>query len=222
MIKKILNKIPKAAQWYDIIELSGSSTPVIFKNNRLYSIIEKQSSGFGSRINIDGKTGFSFTNDVNNINSMVDRAVTLSKFGETENFDLPKSAKMKFEPYDKNIIKYNIQNEIDIALSYIDIIKNKYPDSNNNISINKSQGEMKLYNSKGLDLSYKNSYYSASISTSIILGNNVKLDIWGSKSSLAPIQYKEIIYEIKHIKNKHIIPYQKEMKYQALFTTNNY
>ena len=60
MIEKV---IPEGVNWYDAVYVSGKSTPVSFKNNRLYSLSESENSGFGVRVNKESRTGFSYTNE---------------------------------------------------------------------------------------------------------------------------------------------------------------
>ena len=48
-------------RWYDVIGVAGRSVTVSYRNNRLYSVAEKESSGSGVRVNVDGRVGFSYS-----------------------------------------------------------------------------------------------------------------------------------------------------------------
>ena len=66
----------RRCRWYDVIATSGKSVPVAFRNNRLYSIAERESSGFGVRVNVDGRVGFSFTSGGENLEAAMRRAIS--------------------------------------------------------------------------------------------------------------------------------------------------
>jgi predicted Zn-dependent protease len=89
LIEQVVNKLSANTGWFDIIEISGVSTPIQFRNNRLHSVTEYQNSGFGVRVSINGKTGFSYTNDASGLMEAADRAEATSKFGDIEDFELP-------------------------------------------------------------------------------------------------------------------------------------
>ena len=87
MIKKIEKMLPHKFRWFDIITSEGTSSSISFKNSRLHSINEKQNNGFGIRINMDNRTGFSYTNDPDNVEAAVKRAVSFVPYGDNEDFD---------------------------------------------------------------------------------------------------------------------------------------
>jgi len=188
----IIDKFPVNTGWFDIIEVKNTSTPIIFRNNRIHSIANKNNSGFGIRLNINKRTGFSYTNDKKNLELAVNRAVAISNYGEIEQFELPSDANKSFNPYNDKIKTFNIKNEIREAEESINEILSHFPEANIDLKINNSKGSMKIINSKGIDLSYNNSYYSISISVTYIPEPGNKIDIWESKSSQYPVTYKEI------------------------------
>lgn len=192
MIEELVGKTTGKSRWFDFIEVEGYSTPISYKNNRIHSINEKQNHGYGIRINIDGRTGFSYTNDVKKIEDAVNMAVKLSSYGDTENFDLPPNIPVNFEPYDKSIEEFDTEEEIEKADIVIDAIKSKFSRANIDLSINKSTGRVRIKNSNGLDLSYRNSYYSVSVSVTYIIDDTIRLDVWESKSSLYPVIFSDL------------------------------
>ncbi len=196
MIDSIIKQIPKNASWYDIIEISGTSSPVSFRNNRLHSLFEKQNHGYGIRVNIDGRTGFSYTNDKNRVNEAVERASSFAPYGEEENFSLPKNAASTFEPYDDRIKNFDSADEIIKAEEAIDIIKSKFPHANIDMGSSQGTGFQRLINSNGLDASYRSSSYSASLSATLITDDDIKIDVWEGKASLYPFSYTDLTEKI--------------------------
>ncbi len=178
--------ILKKCRWYDLIEVSGENTPVSYRNNRLHTIMEKQNRGFGIRLNIEGRTGFSYTNDPGRIDRAVERAAATSVYGERENFELPRVSPRHFDPYSGDIDDFDLQKEVAKGREVVDTQVRRFPHATVDISINRSTGTVRLINSRGLDISYRNSYYSASVSSTLILDDGVKVDVWEGKSSLGP------------------------------------
>jgi PmbA protein len=190
--------ILKKCRWYDIIEVAGDNLPVSYKNNRLHTIMEKQNRGFGIRLNLDGKTGFSYTNDPGKINMAVKRAEATSVYGETENFELPHREPPRFDPYSSEIDLFDVQNEAAKGREIVDSLLRRFPHLTLDISINRSTGSVRLVNSGGLDISYRNSYYSASVSATLIMDDGVKIDVWEGKSSLKPEGLVDLEEKVKN------------------------
>jgi PmbA protein len=196
VIENIRDRLSGRTRWFDIIEIRSSSTPVSFKNNRLHSITERNNCGFGVRVNVDGRTGFSYTNDPDRLAEIADRAVELSSWGDAEDFDLPAKAEKPFEPYDDSINGFDVKREIAQAEDAIALIKKKFPKACIDIGIGGSYGEARIINSNGIDISYRNSHYGASISATLILDDGARIDTWESLSSLAPAGYERLCDKI--------------------------
>ena len=170
---------------------------ISFKNNRIYSILNKQNSGFGVRVNIDDKTGFSYSNDTKKLEETINNAIELSPYGETEKFKLPANSTEKFKSDDHGSELFNTESEIEKGKNAIDTLLKDFPDANIDIGISKSIGTMRLLNSKNFDQSYSSAHYSASISATQILKDGSKVDIWESKSVKDVEEFNDIILRLK-------------------------
>jgi len=184
LIEKV---IPSGTNWYDAVHVTGKSTPVSFKNNRLYSLSESENSGFGIRVNNKSRTGFSFTNELDNISDAVKRSFAMCSYGDEENFILPDDTTAAFEPYDDEIIKFNISDEISRAEKMIEDIKSVYPQINVDMGISSSTGTVRLLNSRGVDVSYRESYYGLSLSCSYTMPDGIRIETYESRSELKPV-----------------------------------
>ncbi len=187
MRDRIEKVIPSGVNWYDAVYVSGRSTPVSFKNNRLYSISESENSGFGIRINRESRTGFSYTNEIDNISDTTKRALSMCVYGDVEKFSLPVSASASFEPYDEAITEFNITEEISRAGKIIDNIKSVYPQINVDLGISSSTGTVRLLNSGGVDVSYRESYYGFSLSCLYVMPDGTRIETWESRSEMKPV-----------------------------------
>ncbi len=198
MIERIRDRLSGKARWFDIIEIKGSGTPISFTNNRLHSITERHNSGFGVRVNVEGKTGFSYTNDISRLEETADRALQLSAWGDSEDFELPSSAEKAFEPYDEYIDTFDPAREIAAAQDTIAAFLKKFPQATVDMTVSKSTGSMRIVNSSGLDLSFRSSHYSASIGATLILDDGSRIDAGESAAFLAPAPHGELRESIMH------------------------
>jgi PmbA protein len=196
LIEQVVNKLSANTGWFDIIEISGVSTPIQFRNNRLHSVTEYQNSGFGVRVSINGKTGFSYTNDASGLMEAADRAEATSKFGDIEDFELPYITNTDFEPYDPRIHGFDIAAEIDKAEDAMSAILRKFPEANIESRINGSHGKIRIINSNGVDQAYKSSRYATYLSAMLFLDDGSKIEIWEGASALAPASYNLLIEKI--------------------------
>ncbi|HPS56886.1 MAG TPA: TldD/PmbA family protein [Spirochaetota bacterium] len=192
MIERVTKTMPGGTRWFDIIHVSGRSTPVKFKNNRLHSLTENENSGTGVRLNIDGHTGFSSTNDDSNIERIAKLAASLSKFGDIENFTLPADTKSLFDPYDPEIENFNLQNEISACEASIDELTRRFPGISIDMGVTASTGSLRLANSEGIDISYRDSYYSASVSATLVLEDGTRIETWEGESHTKPVEFREM------------------------------
>ena len=176
-----INSSLKKCDWFDIYFEESSSTPIVFKNNRFYSVSEKNSSGFGVRVNKSGKTGFSFCSSPEMIEAASINAIQLSAFGEEDSFKLPDKAKsfpeQQFENFDKNHVMEKAQEQIER-------LHREFPDSLTDIHITSGKGSRKIINSSGLDFNDQYEFFSASISTTRVSRDGVRTDIGESSAKI--------------------------------------
>ncbi len=175
--------IPANARWHDILSTESKSSSISFKNNRLHGINEKENSGMGIRLNIDGKTGFSYTNDPDRLAEVTGRAAELAAFGDPEGYELPEKAQVTFEPYDEAINSCSTAAEIEKGHEMIALLTDRYPGIHADLNISVSSGKTRLENSRGLAGEYRNSYYGFSISATYIPREGSKIDVWDSLSA---------------------------------------
>lgn len=195
-MERIQRVLAGRTRWYDVIETQGSATPVSFANNRFHSITGRHNRGFGIRVNVEGKTGFSYTNDPAMIEETADRAVALAAYGEAEDFDLPSSAEATFEPYREAIMAFDTKREIAAADEAIASLRDRLPGAVVDASIAASDGSVRLCNSEGLDASYRSSSYSAHLSVTLTGEDGVRLEASESASHLAPAGYGELVEKL--------------------------
>jgi PmbA protein len=183
-IDEIKHLLPKDCSWCDVLSVDGSSSSVKFSNNRFHSASEKQSGGLGVRINAGGRTGFSFTNSRENITSAAKTAVSLVPYGDAENFTLPNTpCEVTREP--EKINAFSVEEEIKKGGEIISLIRGAYEEANISVNLGASSVLTGLVNSEGFAGKYDSSFYSLSVSASL-MKNGSKIEVWDSLSAVSP------------------------------------
>ena len=193
MIEDLQKRLEKKCDWFDILFTEGESTPLSFRNNEIYSIRERQTSGYGLRVNVNRRTGFSFTNERDHIENIIDEALAMAKQGDVEEFTLPADlCKSHLEPYSDEIRDYDPDAEIIKGREAISYIGERYPDIRIDVSISGASGSKRIVNSEGFNDSYRFSYYSASLTAKMVMKNGVLLEIWEGITDLKPADFRHL------------------------------
>lgn len=192
MIDLVAEGCAGAARWFDVIETETSHTRVSFKNNTLYSITSREQSGVGIRVNVEGRTGFSYTNDKARAIDAARRAVECAAFGEEEDLELPSSAEGIFNPYDTGIEGFSLSSEIAGIEEAVASIKNRFPSATVDADSSCTTGRTRILNSRGLDASYQSSIYRISISATIVMEDGSRVNVWDGFSTPAPASIQHL------------------------------
>ncbi|MFW6365383.1 MAG: TldD/PmbA family protein [Spirochaetota bacterium] len=187
MIHEILAKLEKTSSWFDIYQSDSRTTPIEFKNNRLHMIKERQNSGTGIRLNRNGRTGFSYTNNTDELGDTASRAAELSAFGETENFELPGPDLSYPQLEVKTGASIDLDVEIEKGQVLIDTVRNEFPDVDVDLSVSGGSGSRRIINSNGVDLSDSSSFYSASLSLTRVDQTGSRVETWESLTAPHPV-----------------------------------
>jgi PmbA protein len=60
------------------------------------------------------------------------------------------------------------------------------------MGVTASTGSMRLANSQGVDISYRDSYYSASVSATLVLADGTRIETWEGDSHTKPVSFKSM------------------------------
>lgn len=127
-IQNIISDNKKQVDNIEIYFYESESTPIEFKNNLLFSLDKKYSTGMGVRVIHRGKLGASSTNDLNKINETIKAAKESSIYGEKINFDFPEDDK-------RNLINSGIINN-GLNINNLAIYDKEFENPDNEVFIN--------------------------------------------------------------------------------------
>ncbi len=181
----------RRCRWYDVIATSGKSVPVAFRNNRLYSIAERESSGFGVRVNVDGRVGFSFTSGGENLEAAMRRAIDMAPFGEAEDHALPPASVTPVVALDAGRLEETDMGPVlSAAEETIARILAAFPEAQVDMGVSYGSGERRIVNSEGFDGRYRHSSFGAGITATIVSADGVRLSVSEGVSSSGPASYE--------------------------------
>ncbi len=197
MIEKIAKRCSGRCRWWEVLHAEGSSIPITFKNNRLYSITERQNAGSGIRVNVENRTGFSYTNDNRMIDETLERAMDMSSYGDEEHFMIPSMLPdTEVRTRDDAIDEYSVQEEVEKGKQAIDRILQVLPDAQVDIGISGGNGRRVIMNSEGFDSGFSYSSYSVSVGALMVMEDGVRLNVHESRSTLAPSSFGTLVDEV--------------------------
>ena len=183
--------LTRNAEWFDIFYRTGSSSRIAFKNNELYSLSESEYSGFGIRVKVNGRIGFSFANDPDAVMQTAQSACALAAHGECEEFLLPGKTDSCIEDncFDRTNC-FDTKEQIDTAAAHIDAVLNKLPAALCDLNISHGIHTTRLINSNGFDAAYTSPVFSASVSAEIINKSGARIDTYEHIASKTCTSYK--------------------------------
>jgi PmbA protein len=204
VIDEIKKSLSADVRWFDVFETKSESSPISFRNNRLHSVKSRSHGGVGVRVNRNGRTGISYSNDMSQILDVATRASDFSRFCDLESYVLPEIINADFEPYDVSVISIDMKTEVRKAETLIDAIRSRMPDLTVDMDVSISSGTTRIMNSRGAFGRYRSSYYGVSCSASQVTDDG-RVDVSESRAGLSAFDYIDfvgpIIRRIEHAKN---------------------
>ena len=126
------------------------------------------------RIVKDGRIGFSATNDPEDEEGLVERAVELSEIGAQARFQMPGPASYpEVRLYDPETEAVTIERMVELGQTMIDTLRRANGDLLCDARVSRGVATVEIINSHGGHISYKRSIFSASIEGTLIRGTDM-------------------------------------------------
>ena len=182
-------------RWWDIYSNDVISRSVTFKNNMFHSARESAVQGYGIRLNIHKQTGFSYCNDFNDIQSVIDHAKDTAQYGDNEDYELPgKNGLPEVTLYDEQWLKsWTVEDQLHQLQAIIDTIRKEYSDCIVDSSAGCVDGYVYLTNSSGFEAGYRYVHHGVSVSVLRIVSDGSRIQVYESSSWGSAFDYHEIV-----------------------------
>lgn len=185
-MERILAQAKKVAEEADVFVIASEETPVQFEANRLKHIQSKQSTSVALRVVCHGRIGYASATSLEDSQHLVDMAVAAAQFGMPAKFELPVvSSYPHIEIFDTNVESVSLEAMIQLGEELVGTLRKHTPDLLCNTSISKDVISIHIMNSRGGQVSYKQTVSSLSVWANLIRGTDM-LFVGDSESSCHP------------------------------------
>lgn len=171
----------------EVYRISRSETPVTFEANRLKLLQTRETSGTALRVVKNGRVGLSATNDPDDIEGLLDRAIELAEFGPEARFELPGPNEYPHvRLYDEATERVTIEEMAELGQSMIDVVRRVEGDLQCEARVSKNAGMVEVMNSHGGYAMYRKSGFGLGVEGTLIRGTDM-LFVGDFESSSSPI-----------------------------------
>jgi len=181
--ESLLNAAAAKFDQAEVYRIESESHPVSFESNKLKEIMRRDTSGVALRVIDDGRVGFTSTTDAARESQLVDRAASLTPFGAKAEFSFPAPSEYPtVDIVDPKVPQVSQQSMIDTGQGLIERLMDEWPDLLCDARIGWSTGKGRIMNSAGIDETYEQTSYYASLGAQLIRGTDM-LNVWAGYGS---------------------------------------
>ena len=174
LVEKVLELALKRADGAQVTYSVGESTPVSFENDRLKTIKVSQTSNISLRVVLDGKEGTSSTNDFDDLDGLVDRAVETARYGSPVHYSFPPQAEaQEVKLFDPAVSAMTREQMVHTGQLILDAVKAFNPELLVDVGISKSETEFTFMNSAGAHFTSRGTQFSMGASAQRVRGEDV-------------------------------------------------
>ncbi|MFC1541129.1 TldD/PmbA family protein [Candidatus Latescibacterota bacterium] len=174
MIEKLLETAKRKADSAEVFLEETSEIAVSFESDILKSVERKNAFGLGLRVIHEGRIGFSSSTDPHRIDEMVDMAVACSRFGKEIQFEFPGNAEIcDVSTFDPAIETFSPEIAVQEGNRTVEMLKELYPKGLTYTEFSSTISTVRIINSSGLDISYRDTDFSQYITLVIVDGDSI-------------------------------------------------
>jgi len=186
-VEDILARAGKVAEAAEVFMASSEETPVQFEANRLKHVQSKQASFVALRIIREGRVGYAVSTELNDRQRLVEAAVETAEFGIRAEFTLPgATAYPRTKVFDPAVESVSLEEMVGLGSELIDMVRKHTPEILCDAEVAKGTTLVRIINSRGGELSYRQTGFSLGIQGQLIRGTDM-LFVGEGQSSCRPL-----------------------------------
>jgi PmbA protein len=168
-LEDILSRAKKGAEQAEVFFSTVDDTPVIFEANRLKQLQTNEGMIVALRLVKNGRIGFSTATSLDDVGSLVSRAVEVAQFGAFARFDLPgRRSFPQVSMHDPKAERFEIERMVDLGQALIDRVRGHTPDLLCDASVGKGMASLCIMNSKGGQAEFKKTFFVLGVEGNLI------------------------------------------------------
>ncbi len=210
-MEQLLAQAKKVAEEAEVFMVSSEETPVQFETNRLKHIQSKQSSYVALRIIKEGRIGYATATELSDRQNLVKAAAETARFGVAAKFELPSlTSYPDIEVFDPEVESVSVEEMNDLGEELIAAIREHTPDILCQAGVSKGIVSLRLINSRGGQINYRQSTFGISIIGHLIRNTDM-LFVGEIESSCHPLTETkaiagEVLQQLERAKNRASVP----------------
>jgi PmbA protein len=177
MIEKLLETAKRKADSAEVFVTETSEIAVNFESGALKSVERKSSYGIGLRIIRDGRIGFSSSTDPDRADDMIENAIACARYGKEVEFEFPgiseKAEPCRVNTFDPAIETFSPETAVREGHRTVEMLKELYPKGMTYTEISSTVSNMRIINTSGLDISYRDTDFSQHVTSVIVDGDSI-------------------------------------------------
>jgi len=195
-MENILARAKQAAEEAEVFMITAEETPVQFEANRLKHIQSKQSSYVALRIVKNGRIGYAISSGTGGSRDLVSAAVETAEFGMKAEFELPSLTPYpEIKVFDPDVESVSLDEMVKLGEELIATVRGHSQDILCQAEVNKGVTSVRIINSRGGEVNYKQSTFALGIEGHLIRNTDM-LFVGESESSCHPISETRAITDI--------------------------
>jgi len=195
-MEDILARAKQVAEEAEVFMVSTEETPVQFEANRLKHIQSKQSSYVALRIIKAGRIGYAISTELSDRQNLVDAATETAEFGMKAEFKLPRATLYpSIEVFDPAVESVALEEMVKLGSELIKIVSRHTPEILCDAEVHKGTISTRIINSRGGELSYRQTFFSLGIQGQLIRGTDM-LFVGEGQSSCHPLSDTQAIASV--------------------------
>jgi PmbA protein len=195
-MENILARAKQAAEEAEVFMVTAEETPVQFEANRLKHIQSKQSSYAALRIVKNGRIGYAISSGTNGSRDLVSAAVETAEFGIKAEFELPSlTLYPEIKVFDPDVESVSLDEMVKLGEELIATVRGHSQDILCQAEVNKGITSVRIINSRGGEVNYKQSTFALGIEGHLIRNTDM-LFVGESESSCHPISETRTVTDV--------------------------
>ena len=195
-MENILARAKQAAEEAEVFMVTTEETPVQFEANRLKHIQSKQSSYAALRIVKNGRIGYAISSGTSGSRDLVSAAVETAEFGIKAEFELPSlTLYPEIKVFDPDVESVSLDEMVKLGEELIATVRGHSQDILCQAEVNKGITSVRIINSRGGEVNYKQSTFALGIEGHLIRNTDM-LFVGESESSCHPISETRTVTDV--------------------------
>jgi PmbA protein len=186
-MEEILVQAMKVADAAEAFMVASENTPIQFESNRLKHAQTQQSTSVALRVIKNGRTGYATASNLDDVPGLALAAAETAQFGALARFEFPHAGAYPSPGiWDPAVQDVTPDSMVRLGEQLVSSLRSHTPELICHAGINKGTVTVRIFNTSGLDVGYRQGHFSFSVSGELIRGTDM-LFVGDGESSCHPV-----------------------------------